>query len=488
MAFGLHRCLAGAPRCGGRARRGATALKHASVPARPAPDAPPRPDQHGPASHARLIRRWIWRDFLNMGLGVWLIASPATLGYTSRAMAWSDLIAGAAIVALSALVLRPRFDLARWGLCAAGLWLLFAPLVLWTPDPGAYANGTLVGALVITFSVLVPMMPGRTHHAVMTGPGPDTPPGWSYNPSDFLQRGPIVAMALVGFFLSRYLAAYQLGHIAAPWDPVFGGGTRRVLDSEVSRAFPISDAGLGAAAYLIEALSGCMGGVNRWRTMPWMVGMFGVLVVPLGIVSIVLVVLQPIAVGAWCALCLATAAAMLVMIAPALDEVVATGQFLAGARREGQPFWRTFWVGGTLDRYGAGGQRPHDADVPARRAVLAALDLNHVPWNMVAAAAVGVWIMAAPAALGAGGPAAGSNYLTGALVVTFSVIAWGEIARPSRLLNLPLGLWLVAASAVFAAPANLRWSNAAAGLAVAALSLRRGRVETRFGAWNRVLI
>jgi uncharacterized membrane protein len=111
-------------------------------------------------------------------------------------------------------------------------------------------------------------------------------------------------MAFVGFFLSRYLAAYQLGHIPYPWDPFFGDGTRRVLDSELSKAWPSSDAGFGAVPYMLEALTGLMGGKNWWRTMPWMVVMFGVLVVPLGVVSIVLVILQPVAVGAWCTLCL----------------------------------------------------------------------------------------------------------------------------------------------------------------------------------------
>src|ERR687891_1385136 len=225
----------------------------------------------------------------------------------------SDLAAGTLIVILGSLTLSPRFDLARWGLCFSGIWLLFAPLIFWTSDAGAYANDTIVGALVIVFSVLIPMMPSRTHHEVMMTPGPDTPPGWSYNPSDWFERGPIIAMAFVGFFLSRYLAAYQLEHIPYPWDPFFNEGTRRVLDSDVSRAWPISDAGLGAVAYMVEALSVFMGGRNRWRTMPWMVLMFGVLVVPLGITSIVLVILQPIAVGTWCTLCLATALFMLLM-------------------------------------------------------------------------------------------------------------------------------------------------------------------------------
>lgn len=43
--------------------------------------------------------------------------------------------------------------------------------------------------------------------------GPDIPPGWNYTPSSWLQRLPIAALAVFGIFISRYLTAYQLGHI-----------------------------------------------------------------------------------------------------------------------------------------------------------------------------------------------------------------------------------------------------------------------------------
>lgn len=449
--------------------------------------------EHFGHDHAAMLRRWIWRDFANITLGCWLISSPFTLGYRDSAMVWSDVASGSLIAGLGVLTLWPRFDLLRWGICLIGIWLLFAPLLFWTQDAGAYANDTLIGALVIAFSVLVPMMPSGAHHQVMATPGPDTPPGWSYNPSGWFQRGPIIAMAFLGFFLSRYLAAYQLGHIAYPWDPFFGDGTRRVLDSEISKAWPVSDAGLGAVSYMLEALSGFMGGRNRWRTMPWMVVMFGVLVVPLGIVSIVLVILQPVAVGAWCALCLITAAAMLIMIAPAVDEVVAMGQFLAGARREGKPFWRTFWVGGTLDRYPTSGapESPEPAgDMRSAWArIIAAMDLRNVPWNLPLSAAIGVWLMAAPAILGIGGMAANSHYLAGALVTTWAVIAFGEVARPVRLLNIPIGIWVAVAPWLLAGPTDLsRWTDLAAGALLIALSIRRGPIEERFGDWNRFLI
>jgi uncharacterized membrane protein len=441
-----------------------------------------------------MLRRWIWRDFANILLGTWLLASPATLGYRDPAMVASDLATGILIVILGSLTLSPRFDLARWGLCFSGIWLLFAPLVFWTTDAGAYANDTVVGALVIAFSVLIPMMPSRAHHDVMMTPGPDTPPGWSYNPSDWIQRGPIIAMAFVGFFLSRYLAAYQLGHIAYPWDPFFGDGTRRVLESEVSKAWPISDAGLGAVSYMLEALSGLMGGKNRWRTMPWMVVMFGVLVVPLGVVSIVLVILQPVAVGAWCTLCLVTAVAMLIMIAPAIDEVVAMGQFLVGAKREGKPFWHMFWVGGTLDQYKTAGPAESAATErwPRRSTaarLVAALDLNNVPWTLLISAVLGIWLMAAPALLDVTGTAADSNHLAGALVVTWAVIAFGEVARPVRLLNIPTGLWIAISPWVLSgATGTSQWLDVFVGLLLVALSIRRGHIEERFAGWNRLLV
>jgi hypothetical protein len=124
--------------------------------------------------------------------------SPATLGYTDNLLVWSDIATGAVVVAFGTWALFPRGDFwGRWAICFAGIWLLFAPLVAWAPDAASYANNTLVGALLIGLSVLVPMMPGRAHHMAMMAPGPDPPPGWTYNPSTFWQRGPIIALALV---------------------------------------------------------------------------------------------------------------------------------------------------------------------------------------------------------------------------------------------------------------------------------------------------
>src|SRR5207247_209749 len=130
-------------------------------------------------------------------------------------------------------------------------------------------------------------------------------------PSAWVHVAPLIALGFLGWFTARYLAGFQLGYYHTAWDPFFGDSTMRVLHSKVSRMWPISDAGLGAAAYTFEALMGYMGGPSRWRTMPWMVLLFGILVVPLGIVHILLVISMPVVVGYWCTLCLAAATVML---------------------------------------------------------------------------------------------------------------------------------------------------------------------------------
>lgn len=421
-----------------------------------------------------------WAHFFAVIIvGVWLITSPAALGYRSLALTWSDVISGTLVIGFAAVTLLRGWAWAPWASSLVGVWLLFAPLVFEAPTAAAYANDTLAGALVIAFVLLMPGMPG-----MRMMPGPDVPPGWSYNPSSWPQRAPIIALALVGFFLSRQMAAYQLGYTGSVWEPFFDPGTRAVLGSDLSRSFPISDAGLGAVLYMIEALMGFMGDKARWRTMPWMVSFFGILVVPLGIASIALIILQPVAVGAWCTPCLIAALSMLVMIALTLDEVVATGQFLVDARREGQSVWQVFWLGGTLADGGADPAAVHPDEVSAKAMVWGVA----VPWNLLASAAVGLWLMASPALFGTVGGAADSDNVVGALVVTVAIIALADVGRAARFVNVAFGAWIIAAPWLLGGGTRTAaWNDLAVGVALILLSLRRGPVRERYGSWQRVI-
>ena len=157
-------------------------------------------------------------------------------------------------------------------------------------------------------------------------------PPWDYNPSAWMQRIPICVLAVVAAVISSYLALYQWHLVDSAWDPVFGNQTGKVLRSSVSGRmsgwFGIHDAALGAIAYLGDALFGLAGSTRRWQYRPWIVILFGIDVIPLGIVSAILVVIQGAVLGQWCFLCLVTAVISLVLVYWAYDEVWASLYYL----------------------------------------------------------------------------------------------------------------------------------------------------------------
>jgi uncharacterized membrane protein len=176
------------------------------------------------------------------------------------------------------------------------------------------------------------------------GPEPDVPADWDYNPSSWRERLPLIGVALVGFGIATYLSAYQLGLSRSVWDPFFGAASsERILTSSFSRVLPIPDAALGAIGYLLDAVTGAIGGAGRWRGMPWIVVLFGVAVGPLGATSLFLVIAQPVVFDAWCALCLASAVISISMIGPAMDEVLASLQHLRRVSLRRESVWRAFW-------------------------------------------------------------------------------------------------------------------------------------------------
>lgn len=462
-------------------------------------------------------RAMLWPHYVMMMLGFWMIGAPFTLGYLSdfapdanqlRVMAErglssfaernmlmtvSDVGSGVLIVIfgyLSANAAR-RYPWAQWANAVMGGWLLLAPLVFWTPLAGAYANATLIGGAVIALSVLIPMMPGMSMEGMMGKP--DIPPEWGYNPASWLQRVPVGALALFGFLLARYMAAYQLGHIDSVWEPFFAGtaglnGTETIITSPMSKAWPVPDAGLGAMVYALELVMTFMGGKDRWRTMPWMVLALAFLILPLGIVSIYFVIVQPIVIGTWCTLCLLTALAMALMIPFSLDEFVAMGQFLTASHRAAKPFWRTFWTGGTMD----GGSEDDARGVLAPKAQMFEQSARGVtfPPALLAMCAVGVWLTFTRLTFGNSGAMSNSDHLTGLLVVTIAIIAFAEVARAVRLLALPAGLWLIAAPWVVVGAASplAQWDSVIAGVLVAGLAIPRGSVRNSYGGWDLYVV
>ncbi|HAN55306.1 MAG TPA: dTDP-glucose 4,6-dehydratase [Betaproteobacteria bacterium] len=462
-------------------------------------------------------RKMLWPHYLNLMLGLWLLTSPFTLGYLSNfvpdanqlrvmaerglpsfelrnlAMTWSDVISGLLVVIFSALSANAsrRYPWAQWANAAVGFWLLFAPLVFWTPLPEAYANGTLIGALVIALSVLVPMMPGMSMAGMMGGP--DVPPGWAYTPSSWLQRMPIGVLSLLGFFIARILGAYQLGHIDAVWEPFFAGsggmnGTEAIITSDVSKAWPIPDGALGGIVYMAELVMIWMGGKTRWRTMPWMILALAITMLPLGLVSIYFIIIQPIVIGTWCTLCLIAALAMAVMIPYSLNEFVAMGQFMVDAHRKGKPFWRTFWTGDAMQGGSADTSKgligtPREMIGEATRGVT-------YPWTLLLSIAIGVWLTFTRLSFDSSGAMADSDHLVGALVVTFAIMAFAEVGRAVRFINIPLGAWLIAAPWLLAGVASplAIWNGVICGALLIGLAIPRGSIKNSYAGWDRYVV
>lgn len=176
------------------------------------------------------------------------------------------------------------------------------------------------------------------------------PQPWEYNPSSWNQRVRICLIAAAGVVIAVYMGLFQWGLLRDVWDPIFGDGSRKVLKSDVSHTmstwFRIPDAIFGALAYLGDIIFALAGSTRRWQFRPWLVVLFGIDVIPLGIVSAILVFMQGAVVDAWCFLCLVTAIISLVLVVLAYDEVWSCLIYLGRVWRKTRSvgaLWRTFW-------------------------------------------------------------------------------------------------------------------------------------------------
>lgn len=98
---------------------------------------------------------------------------------------------------------------------------------------------------------------------------------------------------------------------------------------------------------------------------------------------------------------------------------------------------------------------------------------------------IGVWVMASPDILGGSKTLSDSNYLTGALIVTFSFIALSEVGRITRFLNLFAGLWLVIGSWFLGPTETLTWSAALMGALLVPLSIPLGKIRETYGTYDK---
>lgn len=146
----------------------------------------------------------------------------------------------------------------------------------------------------------------------------DVPDGWDYNPSAWQQRVPGMILSLGGLCIMLYLWWSQVQVV---------DGTAEVATG-IFPLGPMPHAAAGAAVYLAAAITSLAGDSCRWRNHVVLVLLNGLAVVPLGGISLLLMISQPFRLDAWSICCFASTFISILMIGPVLDEVLAACQSL----------------------------------------------------------------------------------------------------------------------------------------------------------------
>jgi predicted membrane-bound dolichyl-phosphate-mannose-protein mannosyltransferase len=101
-----------------------------------------------------------WASWVNVFLGIWLIAAPFILGYSQETTAVSNDIVIGAIVAILAFMRAvakehdpTRLNWISWINVIFGLWLIIGPFILgYSVITTAVSNDLIIGVLVVVFA------------------------------------------------------------------------------------------------------------------------------------------------------------------------------------------------------------------------------------------------------------------------------------------------------------------------------------------------
>ena len=239
-----------------------------------------------------------------------------------------------------------------------------------------------------------------------------------------------------------------------------------------------------ALGYLADAASGLVGGRGRWRTMPWIVLLFGLFVGPLGAVSVLLVIAQPVLFGAWCMFCLVSAAVSVAMIGPAMDEVLASLQYLRRTGDRGESVWRAFW-----------GLQPRACRLARRRSRSCSRGRMRAdgrplhqpcgPRSSTRRSGSGSWRH--PRCWDMPGPRGRTTASSARSRRASPRVAISGVTRPVRRLNWLTGAWLLVAPWVLGFPVAATANSMVIGVLLIVFASIRGTVSQRYGGgWSAI--
>ncbi len=303
---------------------------------------------------------------------------------------------------------------------------------------------------------------------------PDIPPGWTTNPSAPARRIVLAIMATMGFLTAGYLTLYQTDVISTVWDPFFGNGSKVILDSNLSRSLPVPDAALGAAVYFVDALLQFAGGEDRWKSHPWFVLLNGATSIGLGLTAIALLIIQPVAYGTYCTLCMFSAFISINLVGPTMEECLAALQYLG--RKYTEPTEEQ-----KEQEIEQAGQPEHPAVADQWQA--SGLRLRHL-----IGVVIGLWLMASPAAIGFAGYSRADMRITGPIVVVLSVLSIWPGTRWFARLNAFAGGWMMIGPILLQAEHLLLFSVILLGAIIVALAVFPGDAAPQIGGgWIGIL-
>ena len=117
-----------------------------------------------------------------------------------------------------------------------------------------------------------------------------------------------------------------------------------------------------------------------------------------------------------------------------------------------------------------------------------------VPWNLAVVAALGVWVMAAPAVFQTQGLAAHINYVLGAVMWVMAIIALAEVIRAARFVNILAAIalmvlpWLLLDGSSGGMVILSSLNNLVVGAVIIVLNVPLGKIKNTYGSWNRLII
>ena len=115
-----------------------------------------------------------WANWVNLGIGVWMILAPFLLGYADLIPAlWNDIVVGALIAAAAFLATRSYSPGASWFNVAFGAWLVVAPFLLNYMTYGffqqAVGNDIIAGLAVVALGLVAGLAKVPATRARATG-------------------------------------------------------------------------------------------------------------------------------------------------------------------------------------------------------------------------------------------------------------------------------------------------------------------------------